>query len=435
MTTFDLTRAKAIADAVLYEGYALYPYRASARKNRFRWQFGVAFPPDYARAAGEPASLGTLCFLEGDADTDLTVQARFLQLERRRIEVAQPDGQFLPVQELRLGEALYVTWDEGLEQVVTWTGCIGDALDEPVRVPFTFGPSLQQVLLTDRVGIAAGRLVRQREALTGMLCVQAEFVADRLVAVRAWVENQTAIAVADSAQLRRDQALCFALVGVHLLLGSAEGAFCSVVEPPDKVLERELSYVAQGLFPVLVGEPGERHLMLAAPIILYDYPQVAPESPRLLYDATEIDELLILRTLLLTDEEKQEARATDPRVAELLDQLESLPAERLARLHGAIRSWRVRQLAVDHPAFVGRRVRLRPALGRADAHDWFLADKTAIVEEVRTDVDGTTYVGVTLVDDPDADLLREWGRFWYFRLDEVEFLPEEAEGCESSSLA
>ena len=43
--SFD--RARKIADAVLYEGYLLYPYRASAAKNRVRWQWGVLAPASW----------------------------------------------------------------------------------------------------------------------------------------------------------------------------------------------------------------------------------------------------------------------------------------------------------------------------------------------------------------------------------------------------
>ncbi len=92
-----------------------------------------------------------------------------------------------------------------------------------------------------------------------------------------------------------------------------------------------------GAWPVLVGDPGERDTMLSSPIILYDYPQVAPESPGDLFDSTEIDEILILRILTLTDDEKRAAAAVDERVRALLYRNESLAMEQLAGLHGAVR--------------------------------------------------------------------------------------------------
>jgi hydrogenase maturation protease len=65
---------------------------------------------------------------------------------------------------------------------------------------------------------------------------------------------------------------------------------------------------------VLVGKEGTADSILSSPIILYDYPKVAPESPGDLFDATEIDEILTLRILALTDEEKREMAAIDSRL-------------------------------------------------------------------------------------------------------------------------
>ena len=88
---------------------------------------------------------------------------------------------------------------------------------------------------------------------------------------------------------------------------------------------------------MLAGPDECRDLVLSSPIILYDHPQIAPESAGDLFDATEIDEILTLRTMALTDEEKREARATDPRAADLIDRLDGLPPEMMERLHGAVR--------------------------------------------------------------------------------------------------
>ncbi len=92
-----------------------------------------------------------------------------------------------------------------------------------------------------------------------------------------------------------------------------------------------------GTWPVLVGEEGERHTLLSSPIVLPDYPQVAPESPGDLFDGGEIDELLILNVLALSDAEREEVRASDARARELLDRCEALAPEQLLRLHGTFR--------------------------------------------------------------------------------------------------
>ena len=176
---------------------------------------------------------------------------------------------------------------------------------------------------------------------------------------------------------------------------------------------------------------------------------MAPESPGDLHDAAEIDEILTLRTMLLTDEEKREARATDPRAAAILDRVDTMPQEVLERLHGAVRSLApvtapATSAPVERPAWWqegaddglspstdtvlvdgvplggGSRVRLRPRGRGADAQDMFLAGRTAEVAAVFHDVDGSVHLAVTLDDDPAAELHSWYGRFHYFRPDELE---------------
>jgi hypothetical protein len=209
--------------------------------------------------------------------------------------------------------------------------------------------------------------------------------------------------------------------------------------------------------------------VLSSPVILYDHPRIAAESAGDLFDSTEIDEILTLRTLALTDEEKREARATDPRAAELLDRLDGLPPEMLERMHGAIRylgplaapgagppgngvpvagrpeagqpAAATQERSVpwwdpgsdtsvspesDHILIAGvrvargSRVLMRPGARRADAQDLFLAGRSALVEAVLFDVDGNVHLALTPEDDPAADLQRNHGRFLYFAPDEVE---------------
>jgi len=92
-----------------------------------------------------------------------------------------------------------------------------------------------------------------------------------------------------------------------------------------------------GAWPVLAGEPGRRDTVLCSPIILYDYPQIAVESPGDLFDGAEIDEILSLRILTLTDEEKSAMRRSDERARLILERTEALPPEHFMKLHGALR--------------------------------------------------------------------------------------------------
>jgi hypothetical protein len=237
------------------------------------------------------------------------------------------------------------------------------------------------------------------------------------------------------------------------------GAFLSLTDPPEWASAEAAACVNTGTWPVLAGPAECRDLMLSSPVILYDHPEVAAESAGDLFDATEIDEILTLRTLALTEDEKRQARATDPRAAELMDRLDNLPPEMLERMHGAIRYLRSVpghaagmpgepggdlfpdrpqvpwwdpgadtsvSPGTDHVVIDGVRVargstvRMRPGSRRADAQDLFLVGRTAVVEAVLHDVDGQVHVAVTPDHDPVADLQRSHGRFLYFAPEEIE---------------
>jgi hypothetical protein len=239
----------------------------------------------------------------------------------------------------------------------------------------------------------------------------------------------------------------------------SDGKLLSLADPPEWTRSVAERCDNRRAWPVLVGESGKQDVVLSAPIILEDYPRIAPESPGDLCDATEIDEILTLRTMTLTDEEKREARATDPRAAAIIDRVDSMPPQMLEKLHGTIRYLRgvTGEPALPEDPFraasevpwwdpagdtsvnpetdaievhgariaKGSRVLLRPGAHGADAQDMFLVGKTATVEGVFLDVEDKHYVAVTLEDDPAAELHQWHGRFFYFAPDEIEPMPEE----------
>ncbi|WP_206184626.1 hypothetical protein [Thermoactinospora rubra] len=443
--------AREVADAVLYEGYLLYPYRASAAKNQARWQFGVLVPPAYTATAEHP-SCQTECLLEAARAEEAVVriEVRFLQVRARTVERAEAGGH-RPVPVLEVAGRSYLTYDEAVERVRDTAVTLGEALAAEKTYDVGCQAARSVEPLTGPRGEPVGRIVRDSRRLDAVLRVRAEPVAGPygLVKLRVRVENTTEWADPDAS---RDDALRCSLIGAHTLLSVEAGAFVSLLDPPAWAAAAASECVNVRTWPVLAGEPGRRDVMLSAPIILYDYPSIAQESPGDLFDATEIDELLSLRTLALTEAEKREARATDPRAAEIIDRVDDLPPEVLERLHGRVRpacradppwwdpgadrsvSPGTDSVVVDGVTVArGSSVRLLPGRGtsrarRADAHDMFLAGRTATVEAVFLDVDGACHLAVTLDDDPGADLQREQGRFLYFAPDEVEPLPGGREG-------
>ena len=83
------------------------------------------------------------------------------------------------------------------------------------------------------------------------------------------------------------------------------GTFLSMTDPPEWAAAEVAACENIGTWPVLAGPADCRDLLLSSPVILYDHPEVAAESAGELFDATEIDEILTLRTLALTDAEKR----------------------------------------------------------------------------------------------------------------------------------
>ena len=246
----------------------------------------------------------------------------------------------------------------------------------------------------------------------------------------------------------KDAALRSSLIGTHLLMSAAGARFVSVIDPPDDAREAAGRCRQHRCWPVLAGDGGPdgqtSDVVLAAPIILADHPAVAPESAVAMFDATEIDEILTLRVLTLTDEEKAQARATDPRAAAIIDRCEQLsPGGAAAAARDHARPARRARRRPHRRRLVGRRgrgarCRRRPtpsssrapacsgAAGcvlqpnrRADAQDMFLAGQEAVVSAVHVDLDGETHVAVTLVDDPAAELHDWYGRYLYFAPDEL----------------
>jgi hypothetical protein len=285
---------RAIADTVLYEGYLLWPYRRSATKNQRRWTFGGVYPPSHSeRHPDDRARVRAECLVEGDGDVEVT--ARFLQVVRRRAS----------------GDAPYNDWDEAIERE------LGPG---PFEVPA--GEAVER--------LRQGALTRTWERLEGRLDVQLEpgRIAVELVNTTPWDGED------------RQDALRHAFCSAHVVLRAHGGAaFHSQQDPPDGLRGATAALRNEGLWPVLVGDPGTRDTMLASPFILEDHPRIAPESPGDLFDGGEIDQLLVLNILSLTDEEKDEMRASDPRARAILERTEALTPEELMRLHGAIREF------------------------------------------------------------------------------------------------
>ncbi|WP_308282630.1 hypothetical protein [Pseudonocardia nigra] len=359
------------------------------------------------------------------------------------------------------GERLF-GWDEAVETEFDTAVAVAELVGQERAVPFRIAAERLEEPLRDASGTTVGRIVRERRQLDGVLHLSPRpLPGPYVLRVHARVENASAEPVGS-----REEALRRALVAAHTVLAVTGGEFLSLLEPPEWARPIVAGCENVGVWPVLVGDRDRRDVLLASPIILYDHPEIAPESPGELFDGLENDEILSLRTMVLTDEEKREARATDPRAAAIIDRVDGMPQEVLDRLHGAIRylpgvaphprSATTSGAGSDDPAELapwwdpgsdasvspetdsvivagvpvarGSRVVLRPRGNRTDAQDMFLDGSVATVAAVLCNVDDEWHLAVTPDDDPDAaEVMLAHGRYLYFSPDEVE--PVEVGPC------
>jgi hypothetical protein len=414
---------EAIADAVLFEGYILYPYRPSALKNRQRWNFGTLYPRVFAEAQTpqERWQFRAEVLLRADISTRLNARVRFLQLTPPETGSEDDWAEGFPrsrtVEDIGMNDLL-----RGVEQDFNL-----DAVTEEERriIPSSF----------------------RHEARIGRLNLRAELLHDDLYQVAAAFANLSPSPTTSSSSRRLVQTTAF--TSAHLMLEAEDGAFVSLLEPDSNAEVDAKACTQDGVFPVLAGETSDRGHILCSPIILYDYPEVAPESAGDFFDGAEMDEMLALRVLTLTDQEKEEMRRGDRHARAILERTESLPDEQLARVHGAIRSLRpfadeisaakaidlvelpfdpfaeqkpietVRVFGVE--LRIGDRVRLWPQK-KADILDIEMEGKIAIIEAIEQDFENNLQFAVVLEDDPGRDLgmLRQAGHRFFFSPEEVE---------------
>ena len=319
----NLSYVDLIAKAVLYEGYMLYPYRPSSVKNRQRFNFGVLYPRAYSEVQGgaDTYCLRTECLVRGVSGALLEVRLRFLQLQvrysRRECSASTPND-----------------WQEAIEREIEVPAfTLAGAIAQPV---------VQSIGFSARTAIdvdpqTRDEIVRCQSELRGEAEIAVQQVHENLFKATVDVRNTSTL---ETSNPTRDSALLQSLVSMHAVLGVSGGEFISLLEPPAELQEIASHCENIGVWPVLVGDASQRDTLLASPIILYDYPQIAPESAGDLFDGTEIDEILTLRIMTLTDDEKREIRGSDERARQILDRTDNMPAEQFVKLHGAVRGLR-----------------------------------------------------------------------------------------------
>ncbi len=362
-----------LVSTLLWEGYALFPYTPGATKNATPTPFGIVYPPAYAE--GGPTTFDhvrMVAMVEGGDDATLRATARFLEP----------------------------------------SGVRHEAVERRVELPPT---PLAELPVTEHFAF---------DAVRGRVRMAAQRFDAGLWRVTMCVHNTTAAA----AGLDRTAALRSSLLSAHPLLQLDGGRFLSLISPPEHAAGAVMTCQSVNTFPVLATPADDA--LLGCAIMLHDHPRIAPESRGSLFDGTEIEEALRLHLLALSDGERSELEQHDPALREMLEKAIASAPQDLLGLHGRVevKDTADEEIRGEHELTVagvtyrrGGHVRLRPPAGH-NAHDHLLEDRTATIERIYIDYDDRVHLCVTVDDDPGQQIMRDIGRYLYFKPDEVELV-------------
>jgi len=352
-----------LVDSLLFEGYALYPYTPGATKNATPTPFGIVYPTDYADRQMQAFDRMQLQCIVTDADALVTGELRFLQPSGDKHKAVE--------RRVQLGAA-------------------------PSVVSFEF------------------------EELEGKAEIEVERLPDGHGRVTLKVTNTTQLTEEEAAGDRKD-ALLRSMLSTHLLT-RVEGGH-TFISPLERGDDGVAGCCNVNTWPVLATKDDDA--ILGPTIMLPDHPEIAPESVNDFFDGTEIEEALVLHIQALSDQEREEIAAQDPKVREMLARADATTPQQLMDLHGRVRLEDPpgeREFTIDGVTYKrGDKVVLHPPLD-ADVYDKMLDGRTATIHRLFIRMDERLHIGVTVDDDPMQEILGESGRFLFFFSDEVEVL-------------
>jgi|AntDryMetagUQ255_1029468.scaffolds.fasta_scaffold00087_5 hypothetical protein len=357
--TSTKTHLERLVDSLLFEGYALYPYTPGATKNATPTPFGIVYPHDYAQTQTHAFDRMQMQFIV-TVGAVVTGEVRFLQASGEKHRAVE--------RRVQLGVA-------------------------PAKVSFDF------------------------DELEGVAEIFTDTLPDGRGRVTLIVENKTPLTEEEATGDRKD-ALLKSMLSTHLLARTEGGTIVSPLERGD---DGVAGCCQVNTWPVLA-TPGD-DAILAPTIMLPEHPEIAPESVNDFFDGTEIEEALVLHIQALSDQEREEISAQDPKVREMLARADATTPQQLMDLHGRVRIEDPpgeREVTFEGITYKrGDKVILRPPLD-ADVYDKMLDGRPATIHRLFMRVDDRLHLGVTVDDDPMQEILGESGRFLFFFAEEVE---------------
>ena len=330
-----------ITKTVLYEGYSLYPYYRSSAKNSKPVPFGAVYPRQFVKHNPDVHSTTqTQCIIKGTDDTEIEITVRFLQLRNRQLLKIDHDeygpGQFRPTDSIKEGDATYHSGWEGVERELNLgTHTISTIVDNKVEKDIAFESEKANDIIYGENGTVAGNVIISQSKINGTITASADPAGDNKNGFKITVQISNTTSVDNSEKLSRNDSYKLSFLSTHTILKTEEGAFISQTDPKqnwEKIVEACDNI---NTWPILIEK--DYKTMLSSPIVLYDYPEIAPESMGDMFDGTEIEEALVLHMATMPEEEKQKIDKGDPKMKAMMERVESVTPEEIMSLHGGFK--------------------------------------------------------------------------------------------------
>ena len=337
----DILNSSAILEnltrTLLYEGYALYPYHRSAVKNQKPIPFGVVFPEQYnSHNPHAHSTMQTQCIVTGNSHILFNLSIRFLHLIKVELLERDQASHFRPANDLNVnGESYQAGW-QTFERIINARDVEINQLIENQKTIILDLDKMEECsdINNEKKEIVA-KEIKSVSEINGTITIDATPVENRSDAFRTTINITNTTPVTNPGTVSRDEMLGHSLLSTHIIINAVNGQFISHQNPNEQWKASIESCKNLNTWPILIDESDTT--LLSSPIILYDYPQIHPQSATDLFDSTEIEEALLLHVAVLSDEEKERIAASDEKLRTMLNKVKSVTPAALINLHSGLK--------------------------------------------------------------------------------------------------
>ncbi|KAA9038578.1 hypothetical protein FW778_13550 [Ginsengibacter hankyongi] len=330
-----------LTHTLLYEGYSLYPYYRSAVKNQKPIPFGVIFPKDYnAYHEHSHSKMQSQSIITGDNDLTVSVTVRFLHLRKtelfQKANNEKDNEDYIPVSNLDINGKFYNSGWQTVERKIT-TGDIGltQLAKGGISIPIEFDNMNEGELILNEKNVVVAKSVSSISEITGSILISAESIIESTDSFRITVVVTNTTGLENANTISRDEAIMQSFLSTHIILQTLQGEFISQQDTPVKWTTATAGCTNINTWPIVIDKSNTT--LLSSPIILYDHPEINPQSSGDLFDSTEIEEALLLHVNLLTEEDRNRIGTEDEKMNAMLKKVNGLTPEDLHQYHSMLK--------------------------------------------------------------------------------------------------